>query len=70
LQRVLHGIRIAVCGMIFAAAVLIAGTAGSEWGVLVIFVLALAALMFYKVTPVLVIPAAGALGLALHAAGV
>ncbi|MDD9886335.1 MAG: chromate efflux transporter [Gammaproteobacteria bacterium] len=70
LQRVLHGIRIAVCGMIFAAAVLIAGTAGSDWGVLVIFVLALAALMFYKVTPVLVIPAAGALGLALHAAGV
>lgn len=70
LQRVLQGIRIAVCGMIFAAAVLIAGTAGDDWGVLVIFVLALVALMFYKVTPVLVIPAAGALGLALHAAGV
>lgn len=70
LQRVLQGIRIAVCGMIFAAAVLIAGTAGDEWGVLVIFVLALVALMYWKVTPVLVIPAAGALGLALHAAGV
>lgn len=70
LQRVLQGIRIAVCGMIFAAAVLIAGTAGDDWGVLVIFVLALVALMFYKVTPVLVIPAAGALGLALYAAGV
>lgn len=70
LQRVLQGIRIAVCGMIFAAAMLIAGTAGDDWGVLVIFVLALVALMFYKVTPVLVIPAAGALGLALHAAGV
>lgn len=70
LQRVLQGIRIAVCGMIFAAAFLIAGTAGSGWGVPVIFLLALAALMFYKVTPVLVIPAAGALGLALYAAGV
>lgn len=70
LQRVLQGIRIAVCGMIFAAAVLIAGTAGDDPGVLVIFVLALVALMFYKVTPVLVIPAAGALGLALYAAGV
>lgn len=70
LQRVLQGIRIAVCGMIFAAAMLIAGTAGDDWGVLVIFVLALVALMFYKVTPVLVIPAAGALGLALYAAGV
>lgn len=70
LQRALRGIRIAVCGMIFAAAMTIAGTAGSGWGVLVIFVLALGALMHFKVTPVLVIPAAGALGLALHAAGV
>ena len=69
LQRVLHGIRIAVCGMIFAAAVLIAGTASREWGVLAIFVLALVALLYYRITPVLVIPVAGVLGLSLYAAG-
>ena len=63
LRRVLRGIRAAVCGMIFAAAVLIARTGGGEWEALVIFVLALAALFCFRLAPVLVIPAAGALGL-------
>ena len=63
LRRVLRGVRAAVCGMIFAAAVLIARTAGWEWEAPVIFVLALAALFRFKLAPVLVIPAAGALGL-------
>ena len=63
LRRVLRGVRAAVCGMIFAAAVLIARTAGWEWEAPVIFMLALAALFYFKLAPVLVIPAAGALGL-------
>ena len=62
LRRVLRGIRAAVCGMIFAAAVPIARTAGGEWEAPVIFVLALAALFYFKLAPMLVIPAAGALG--------
>ena len=66
LQRVLRGIRIAVCGMIFAAAALIAQTVEREWQALAVFVPALAALFYWKLTPVLVIPAAGALGLLLH----
>ena len=63
LRRVLRGVRAAVCGMIFAAAVLIARTAGWEWEAPAIFMLALAALFHFKLAPVLVIPAAGALGL-------
>ena len=69
LRRVLRGIRAAVCGMIFAAAALIARTAGGEWEALVIFMLALAALFHFKLAPVLVIPAAGALGLLSYVVG-
>lgn len=69
LRRVLRGIRAAVCGMIFAAAALIARTAGGEWEALVIFMLALAALFRFKLAPVLVIPAAGALGLLSYVVG-
>ena len=68
LQRVLRGIRVAVCGMIFAAAALIAQTVEMQWQALAVFVPALAALFYWKLTPVLVIPAAGALGLLLHTA--
>ena len=68
LQRVLRGIRIAVCGMIFAAAALIAQTVEIGWQALAVFVPALAALFYWKLTPVLVIPAAGALGFLLHVA--
>ena len=63
LRRVLRGVRAAVCGMIFAAAVLIARTVSWEWEAPVIFMLALAALFHFKLAPVLVIPAAGACGL-------
>ncbi len=66
LQRALRGIRVAVCGMIFAAAALIAQTVDREWQALAVFVPALAALFYWKLTPVLVIPAAGALGLLLQ----
>ena len=68
LQRVLRGIRVAVCGMIFAAAALIARTVEMEWQALAVFVPALAALFYWKITPVLVIPTAAALGLLLHTA--
>ena len=68
LRRALRGVRAAVCGMIFAAAVLIARTAGGEWEAAGIFLLAAAALFRFGLAPVLVIPAAGALGLLSYAA--
>ena len=68
LRRGLRGVRAAVCGMIFAAAVPIARSAGGGWEAPVIFLLALAALFRFGLAPVLVIPAAGALGLLSHAA--
>ena len=69
LRRALQGIRVAVCGMIVAAAALIAQTAGREWEAPVIFVLAATALFRGRLSPVLVIPAAGALGLLAEVAG-
>ena len=68
LRRGLRGVRAAVCGMIFAAAVPIARSAGGGWEAPVIFLLALAALFRFGLAPVLVIPAAGALGLLSYAA--
>lgn len=70
LRRALQGVRVAVCGMIFAAAALIAQTGSREWEAAVIFVLAAAALFHRRLGPVVVIPAAGALGLLAAAAGV
>jgi len=63
LQAALRGVRPAVIGMIFAAAVVIGGTATDHWASLLIFVTTLIALMRLKLEVVWIIPAAGLFGL-------
>lgn len=63
IQAMLRGVRPAVIGMIFAAAVVIGGTAPSHWASLLIFVAALITLMRFRIEVVWIIPAAGLLGL-------
>jgi chromate transporter len=60
----LKGIRPAVVGMIFAAAVTIGRTAQPTWISVAIFAIALLALIRFKVEAVWIIPAAGLAGLA------
>jgi len=63
IQAALRGVRPAVIGMIFAAAVVIGGTASSHWASLLIFVAALIALMRFRFEVIWIIPAAGLFGL-------
>ncbi|MEE8388084.1 MAG: chromate efflux transporter [Acidiferrobacterales bacterium] len=66
LRAVLRGVRPAVIGMIFAAAVVIGDTATANGLSLLIFVIALAALMHLKLDVIWVIPVAGLFGLAAY----
>jgi len=61
-----QGIRPAVVGMIFAAAVIVGQTAAPVWYSAAIFAAALVALVRFKVEAVWIIPAAGLLGLVLY----
>lgn len=65
IRAALRGIRPAVVGMIAAAAYTVGGTALHHWGSLLIFGVALLALMRLRVQVVWVIPAAGITGLLL-----
>jgi chromate transporter len=65
IRAALRGIRPAVVGMIVAAAVTVGGTAPRHWASLLIFSVALIALMRLRVQVVWVIPAAGLTGLLL-----
>jgi chromate transporter len=66
IQSMLRGIRPAVIGMIFAAAVVVAQSAHLGWATLVIFAAAIVALMRFRVEVVWIIPTAGLIGLALY----
>lgn len=66
IQSMLRGIRPAVIGMIFAAAVVVAQSAHLGWVTLVIFTAAVVALMRFRVEVVWIIPTAGLIGLALY----
>ncbi len=66
MQAALQGIRAAVVGMVFAAAVVIGKGAQFHWVTLVIFVACLVALMRFKVDIVWIIPSAGVLGMLLY----
>lgn len=63
LQAALRGVRPAVIGMIFAAAVVIGGSASNHWMSLLIFVAVLIALMRFRLEVIWIIPSAGLLGL-------
>jgi chromate transporter len=62
IQAALRGVRPAVIGMIFAAAVVVGRTAVPVWYSVAIFGVALYALIRFRVEAVWVIPAAGAAG--------
>lgn len=62
LQAALHGVRPAVIGMIFAAAVVVGRTAVPVWFSVLIFAGALYALVRFRVEAVWIIPAAGLAG--------
>ncbi len=66
IQSMLRGIRPAVIGMIFAAAVVVAQSAHLGWATLVIFAAAIVALIRFRVEVVWIIPTAGLIGLALY----
>jgi chromate transporter len=63
IQAALKGIRAAVVGMIFAAAIMVAQTATIHWASLIIFVAVLFALFRWRVDVVWIIPVSGILGL-------
>ncbi len=63
IRAALKGVRPAVIGMVFAAAVIVAKTAAPMWISVVIFVVALIALVRFKVEAVWIIPVAGLIGL-------
>lgn len=65
-SAVLRGVRPAVVGMIFAAALVIAQTAQYAWPSALIFAAAAIALFRFKVNVIWVIPAAGLAGLVLY----
>jgi chromate transporter len=62
IQAALRGVRPAVIGMIFAAAVVVGQTAAPVWYSIAIFAVALYALIRFRVEAVWIIPAAGAAG--------
>ncbi|MBI3575130.1 MAG: chromate efflux transporter [Gammaproteobacteria bacterium] len=66
IQAALRGIRPAVIGMIFAAAVVIGMAAAPAWVSVVIFVAALLALLRWRVDVIWIIPPAGIAGLLLY----
>jgi chromate transporter len=66
MQAGLQGIRAAVVGMVFAAAVVIGKGSQFHWVTLLIFLGCLVALMRFKVDIVWIIPSAGVLGLLLY----
>ncbi len=65
-RAALRGVRPAVIGMIFAAAVVVGRTSAPVWMSVLIFVTALFALVRFRVEAVWVIPAAGLLGIWLY----
>lgn len=66
IKSMLQGIRPAVIGMIFAAAIVVAQSTHLVWTTLLIFVAAMIALMRLRVEVVWVIPTAGLAGLLLY----
>ncbi|GMQ91153.1 MAG: chromate transporter [Gammaproteobacteria bacterium] len=66
IKSMLQGIRPAVIGMIFAAAIVIAQSTHLVWATLLIFVATMIALMRFRVEVVWVIPTAGLAGLLLY----
>jgi chromate transporter len=62
LQAALHGVRPAVIGMIFAAAVVVGQTCVPAWTSALIFMIALYALVRFRVEAVWIIPMAGLAG--------
>jgi chromate transporter len=66
IQAVLRGIRPAVIGMIFSAAVVIGNSAQPHWLSLFIFAGALLALLRFRVEVIWIIPVSGLLGLAIY----
>lgn len=66
IKSMLQGIRPAVIGMIFAAAIVIGQSTHLAWVTLLIFVAAMIALMRFRVEVVWVIPTAGLTGLLLY----
>jgi len=66
MQTALTGIRAAVVGMVFAAAVVIGRGCEYHWATPVIFFAALAALMRFKVDIAYIIPCAGLIGALLY----
>ena len=63
IQAALQGIRPAVIGMIFTAALVVIQTAQLHWATLAIFALSLLSMRLLKIEVVLIIPLAGILGL-------
>jgi chromate transporter len=66
IQACLRGVRPAVIGMIFAAAVVIGSSAQNHWLSLLIFSTALVALLRFRIEVVWIIPVSGLMGLALY----
>jgi chromate transporter len=66
IQAALKGIRPAVIGMIFTAAIVVGQTAQIHWASLLIFAASLAAIWKLKLEVVLIIPLAGLVGLFLY----
>lgn len=68
IQAALKGIRPAIVGMIFTAAIVVAQTAQAHWATALIFVAALLAIWRFRLEVIWVIPLAGLLGLLLYPA--
>lgn len=66
IQAALKGIRPAVIGMIFTAAIVVGQTAQMHWASLLIFAASLAAIWKLRLEVVLIIPIAGLIGLFLY----
>ncbi len=66
IQAALQGIRPAVIGMIFTAALIVGQTAQMHWASLLIFAASLAAIWKLRLEVVLIIPIAGLIGLCLY----
>ncbi len=66
MQAALQGIRAAVVGMVFAAAVVIGKGSQFHWVSLIIFMGCMVALMRFKIDIVWIIPSAGMLGMLLY----
>jgi chromate transporter len=62
MQAILRGVRPAVIGMILAAVVIVGRNAAPVWSSGIIFVVALVALLRFRVEAVWIIPPAGAIG--------